>query len=163
MLKISRLSDYGLLACVYLARRQGALVSAREIAEFYQLPLPAVSKVLKVLQEGGIITSQRGASGGYSFDGNPDQVTLGSLLAILEGPWDLVDCETLDVAGHAICAIRSDCPSRSFMFGINRAIKDAFDRVTLRDLVRGSGFPIEPITMADENGMAGSALAGENR
>ena len=32
------------------------MVSAREIAEFYQLPLPAVSKILKVLQEGGINT-----------------------------------------------------------------------------------------------------------
>jgi DNA-binding IscR family transcriptional regulator len=51
MLKISRLSDYGLLASVYLARHRGEVVSAREIAEFYQLPLPAVSKVLKILQE----------------------------------------------------------------------------------------------------------------
>ena len=165
MLKISRLSDYGLLACVYLARRAGAMVSAREIAEFYQLPLPAVSKILKVLQEGGIITSTRGATGGYAFEGDPDGVSLGSLLAVLEGPWDLVDCETLDEAGHAICAIRSECPSRSFMFGINRAIKGAFDSVSLSDLVRGSvsGFEMDPIVLDDRNDMAGAALAEENR
>ena len=139
MLKISRLTDYGLLACVYLARKREEIISAREIAEFYQLPAPVVSKVLKMLHEGGAIRSQRGVGGGYIFEGEPEQITLGQLLAILEGPWDLVECETLDQEGHATCAIRTECPSRSFMFGINRTIKNAFEQVTLADLVRGSG------------------------
>ena len=137
MLKISRLTDYGLLATVYLARKQGDVVAAREIAEFYRLPVPMITKVLKALNQGGRINSHRGVGGGYSCDGDADAVTLGDLLAVLEGPWDLVECETLDAAGHAICSIRVACPSRNFMFGINRAIKGAFDRVTLRDLMRG--------------------------
>lgn len=137
MLKISKLTDYGLLAAVYLSRRPGAIVSAREIAEFYHLPVPMITKVLKTLQQGGLILSRRGVSGGYSFDGDPELVTLGQLLAILEGPWDLVECETTDDHGHAVCSIRVACPSRRFMFGINSAIKGAFDQVTLGDLARG--------------------------
>src|SRR5207245_3089513 len=39
MLKISKLTDYGLLAAVYLARHNGEVASAREIAEFYHLPV----------------------------------------------------------------------------------------------------------------------------
>jgi FeS assembly SUF system regulator len=140
MLKISKLSDYGLLATVYLARHAGRTVSAREVADFYSLPLPVVSKVLKMLQEGGAITSRRGVGGGYTVERDPSSITLAQLLEILEGPWDLVECETLDDHGHAICSIRAGCPSRSFMFGINRSIKSAFDRVTLDDLVRGT-FP----------------------
>ena len=137
MLKISRLTDYGLLATVYLARKHGEVVSAREIAGFYHLPLPMVTKVLKALNQSGMITSRRGVGGGYSFDGDATAVTLGDLLSILEGPWDLVECETLDEAGHATCAIRVACPSRRFMFGINNAIKGAFDQVTLSDLMNG--------------------------
>ena len=57
---------------------------------------------------------------------------------MLEGPWDLVECETRDADGHALCSIRRACPSRSFMFGINRAIKGAFEQVTLGDLARGA-------------------------
>ena len=38
MLKISKLTDYGLLAAVYLSRRRGETVSGREIAEFYRFP-----------------------------------------------------------------------------------------------------------------------------
>ncbi len=137
MLKISRLTDYGLLATVYLARKQGEVVAAREIAGFYHLPVPMITKVLKALSHGEVVRSHRGAGGGYSFEGDPDSVTLGQLLAVLEGPWDLVECETFDDVGHALCSIRSACPSRRFMFGVNRAIKDAFDRVTLSDLMRG--------------------------
>ncbi|MGZ4779301.1 MAG: RrF2 family transcriptional regulator [Thermoanaerobaculia bacterium] len=141
MLKISRVTDYGLLASVYLARKEGEVVSAREIAEFYHLPVPMITKVLKALNHGGVIRSQRGVAGGYFFDGDAEAVTLGQLLEVLEGPWDLVECESVDDHGHAICSIRVACPSRRFMFGINRAIKNSFEAVTLGDLVRG-GMPV---------------------
>ncbi len=144
MLKISRLTDYGLLAVVYLARHAGRVTSAREIAEFYHLPLPVVTKVLKTLHHGGVISSHRGVGGGYTFDGNAEVVTLGRLIEIFEGPWDLTECETFDDHGEATCAIRVACPSRRFMFGINRAVKGAFEQVTLDDLVRG-GTPIPVI------------------
>ena len=147
MLKISRLTDYGLLASVYLARKQGEVVAAREIAEFYHLPVPMITKVLKALNQGGLINSHRGAGGGYSFDGDAETVTLGQLIETLEGPWDLVECESTDDEGHAICAIRVACPSRRFMFGINRAIKGAFEQVTLGDLTRG-GIPSTAIDKA---------------
>src|ERR1043165_8853694 len=55
MLKISRLTHYGLLATVYLARHHGRVVSAREIASFYHLPLPMITKVLKTLGAAGAI------------------------------------------------------------------------------------------------------------
>jgi len=147
MLKISRLTDYGLLATIYLARKHREVVAAREIAEFYHLPVPTVTKVLKVLHQGGVIESHRGVSGGYSFDGDPESVTLGQMLEFLEGPWDLVECETTDENGHATCSIRAGCPSRRFMFGINRAIKGAFEQITLGDLTRGA-FPIPTIDKA---------------
>jgi Rrf2 family protein len=137
MLKISRVTDYGLLAAVYLARKHGEVVAAREVAEYYHLPVPMITKVLKALNHGGVVNSHRGVSGGYSFDSDAEAVTLGELLDVLEGPWDLVECESLDDTGHAVCSIRVACPSRRFMSGINRAIKTAFDRITLGDLMRG--------------------------
>jgi Rrf2 family protein len=144
MLKISKLTDYGLLASVYLARNPGEVANAREIAEFYHLPLPAITKVLKALHTSGVLSSHRGAGGGYSFAGDADAVTVGRLIEVFEGPWDLTECETYDHDGNAACAIRVACPSRRFMFGINRAIKGAFEQVTLGDLVRG-GMPVPVI------------------
>ncbi len=149
MLKISRVTDYGLLAAVYLNRKHGEVVSAREVAEFYHLPVPMITKVLKTLHQGGLIQSHRGAAGGYSFDGDAEALTLGQMLDLLEGPWDLVECETIDDQGHALCSIRTACPSRRFMFGINRAIKGAFDQLTLGDLTRGAF----PTPLIDKSGL----------
>jgi Rrf2 family protein len=149
MLKISRLTDYGLLATIYLARKHGEIVSAREIAGFYHLPIPTITKVLKTLQQGGLVQSHRGVAGGYSFDNDPETVTLGQMLELLEGPWDLVECETTDDKGHALCSIRSGCPSRRFMFGINLAIKGAFEQITLGDLTRGA----VPIPLIDKSAL----------
>ncbi|HEV3484118.1 MAG TPA: Rrf2 family transcriptional regulator, partial [Vicinamibacterales bacterium] len=155
MLKLSRLTDYGLLATVFLARHHGEVVAAREIAEFYHLPLPMVTKVLKALHHGMVISSHRGVGGGYSFDGDAESVTLGQLIDILEGPWDLTECESFDDLGHATCAIRVACPSRRFMFGINRAIKGAFEQVTLGDLVRGG----MPVPVIDKQQLASEAIS----
>jgi Rrf2 family protein len=138
MLKISRLTDYGLQSAAYLAQNAGRVVPAREVAEFFSLPMPVVSKVLKLLHEGQVIRSHRGVEGGYSFEGDAEAVTLGRLLEVFEGPWDLVECETFDNEGHAVCSIRQACPSRPFLFGINRAIKNAFEQVTLGDLTRAA-------------------------
>src|SRR5947199_4306410 len=138
MLKISKLSDYGLLAALYLARHGGEVASAREIAGFYHLPVPMITKVLKTLHQSELIESQRGSGGGYVFNGDVEAITLGQLIEALEGPWDLVECESTDDRGHALCSIRVACPSRRFMFGINRAIKGAFEQVTLGDLTRGA-------------------------
>lgn len=151
MLKISKLTDYGLLASVYLARNPGEVTNAREIAEFYHLPLPAITKVLKALHTSGVIRSHRGVGGGYSFEGDAETVTLGRLIEVFEGPWDLVECETLDDDGHATCAIRVACPSRRFMFGINQAVKGAFEQVTLGDLTRGG----TPLPVIDKQQLAG--------
>ena len=137
MLKISKLTDYGLLAAVYLARHNGEVASAREIAGFYHLPVPMITKVLKTLHQSELIESQRGSGGGYVFNGDVERITLGELIEALEGPWDLVECESTDDQGHATCSIRVECPSRRFMFGINRAVKGAFEQVTLGDLTRG--------------------------
>lgn len=159
MLKISKLTDYGLLATAYLARHQGEVVAAREIAGFYHLPLPMITKVLKALSVGGAIQSHRGVAGGYSFDGDADLVTLGDLIEVLEGPWDLVECETTDDDGHALCAIRVACPSRRFMFGVNSAIKRAFEQVTLADLIRG----VMPSPVIDKRALQLSAAGAESR
>ncbi|HEX9160519.1 MAG TPA: Rrf2 family transcriptional regulator [Thermoanaerobaculia bacterium] len=159
MLKISRLTDYGLLATVYLARKHSAVVAAREIAEFYHLPVPMITKVLKALNQGGVVKSHRGVGGGYSFEADPELVTLGQLLDVLEGPWDLVECESIDDHGHAVCSIRVACPSRRFMFGINRAIKVAFDNVTLDDLIRGE----MPLVSSFHTQRNGSSIAPQEK
>src|SRR5215203_5690108 len=65
MLRLNKKADYALISLGYLAEHAGHVVSAREIAERCQLPLPLLMNILKVLHGRGILKSSRGASGGY--------------------------------------------------------------------------------------------------
>src|SRR5260221_6337154 len=118
MLKISKLTDYGLLASVYLARKHGEVVSARDIAAFYQLPLPMITKVLKTLHQGGVIESQRGVSGGYPVTRDVRTLTLRDPIAVFGGPRGPVGCETPHGNRHDPFAALQARPSRRLLFSV---------------------------------------------
>ena len=68
MIRLSRITDYGIVLMAHLAEHpEGAPHNAREVAAETSLPLPVVSKVLKSLARAGLLVSQRGAKGGYAL------------------------------------------------------------------------------------------------
>ena len=61
MLKLSRLADYGVVLMIEVAREDpDRWHTAKELAERSGLPAPTVSKVLKLLEKGDVLTSRRG-------------------------------------------------------------------------------------------------------
>ena len=133
MLRISKLTDYGI---VLLARFAGAprdaQLSAREMAEATELPLPVVSKMLKELASAGLLESLRGAKGGYRLVRTPDAITVAEIVHALEGPIALMACN----AGPGHCDQEARCTVQEPWHRINRAVHDALARVTLADLAR---------------------------
>jgi len=64
MIRLGKLSDYGLVLLTYMARAQGeSLHTARELSAESRLPLPTVSKILKQLLQSGLLVSSRGIKG----------------------------------------------------------------------------------------------------
>jgi FeS assembly SUF system regulator len=133
MLRISKLTDYGI---VLLARFAGAprdaQLSAREMAEATELPLPVVSKMLKELASAGLLESLRGAKGGYRLVRAPGAITVAEIVKALEGPIALMECN----AGPGHCDQEARCTVQEPWHRINRAVHDALARVTLADLAR---------------------------
>ena len=61
MLRLTKLTDYGIVLMAYIAFDESDRAqTARDLAELSGLPLPTVSKVLKSLGRGGLLTSHRG-------------------------------------------------------------------------------------------------------
>ena len=90
MLRLSKKADYALISLGYLAEHAGHVVSAREIAERCQLPLPLLMNILKVLHQRGVLKSTRGASGGYRIAMDLTKLSLLELSDLLdqaEGKW----------------------------------------------------------------------------
>jgi FeS assembly SUF system regulator len=133
VLRIRKLTDYGIVLLAHLAGAEpGATRNAREIAEATGLPLPVVSKMLKLLAGAELLQSQRGAKGGYSLARRPDELSVAEIIAALEGPIALMDC----AAGPGHCEQESCCPVRDPWQRISRAVHQTLERVTLQELVR---------------------------
>ena len=141
MIRMSRLTDYGLLILARLAQVRtqatpggpqtaASSCSARELSRQVEVPLPMVSKVLKSLTRAGVLDSQRGAHGGYSLARRPEELTVADIIAALEGPLALTECS----AGPAVCDLEASCAVRSPLLVINQIVRNSLAGITLADL-----------------------------
>ena len=87
-MKISAKTEYACVAVMELAKSQGSNepVRIRNIAEQHQVPPRFLVQILLQLKGAGIVSSIRGASGGYHLIPKPEDVTLGQVMNIIEGP-----------------------------------------------------------------------------
>ncbi|PYM09339.1 MAG: Rrf2 family transcriptional regulator [Candidatus Rokuibacteriota bacterium] len=86
-MRISAKGEYAIKAMLDLSMREAAgLVSIQEIASRQSIPQRYLEQVLLQLKRGGLLTSKRGASGGYHLTKSPDDTTVGEVLRAVEGP-----------------------------------------------------------------------------
>ena len=154
MLRISKLTDYGIVLLARFAREApGTTLTAREMSESTALPHPVVSKMLKTLAGAELLRSHRGAKGGYSLAREPGRVTVADILQALEGPLALMECS----AGPGHCEQESSCGVREPWQRINRTVQAALQAMTLAEL---AGSPRAPLLGIDGKRAASPALRG---
>jgi len=91
-----------------------------------------VSKILKQLSKADILTSTRGAHGGYQLARDSKDISALEIIRALEGPVALTECST----EHNDCEIKSCCEMQSKWQIINLAIRGALDNLSLAELSR---------------------------
>jgi FeS assembly SUF system regulator len=132
MLRMTRLTDYGVVLLTHIARQPDRVTrNAPELAVAAHLPLPTVSKILKILAREGLLVPHRGAKGGFSLARPAEDITVADIIGALEGPIALTEC-----SGHAgeRCEIESLCPVSTPWRRINRAVLDALHGITLAEM-----------------------------
>jgi FeS assembly SUF system regulator len=134
MIRLAKLTDYGLLLMTTMARKSANSVhNARDLAEITKLPLPTATKVLKQLLQSGLLTSHRGINGGYSLAKEPSEISLEEIIAAIEGPIALTECST-DVIG--LCDLELSCPMKANQRVVSEVVRAALQRVMLTDLMQ---------------------------
>jgi FeS assembly SUF system regulator len=131
MLRISKLTDYGIVLLAHFAEHPGETCNARELAEATGLPFPAVGKVLKLLANEDLLVSHRGAKGGYTLARPAGEISVVEIIEALEGPIALMECS----AGPGHCQKEATCRVRDPWQTIHGAIRSTLSRVTLGGLV----------------------------
>jgi len=137
-----------------MAPRGGGTRSAQQISEDTGVPLPTVAKLLNLLGRAKLVTSQRGASGGYVLSAEPEDITVSQIIQAMEGPIALTAC--VDGATDS-CDAESFCPMRGNWNKVNGAIREALGSVSLADM---ASFPDAfglPPGLPSETGPQGTA------
>ena len=133
MLRLSKLTDYAVVVLVRLSGMEGVQTSPG-IAAATGIPEPTVAKVLKTLAGGDLVSSQRGAKGGYRLNRSLSAIPIADVIAAVDGPIALTAC----VDGSAFgCDSQSLCPMRGRWDPVNDAIRRALSDITLADMQMG--------------------------
>jgi Rrf2 family transcriptional regulator, cysteine metabolism repressor len=87
-MKISLRSTYGIMAAVDLAMQAGtAPIQAKSIARRQGIPARFLEQVLHAMKKAGLVSSLRGAQGGYVLSKKPADLSVAEILEALEGPF----------------------------------------------------------------------------
>lgn len=131
MIRMSKLTDYGIVIMSHLAKTPKKMQSAAEIADSVGITLPTVSKILKTLTREGFLSSQRGLKGGYSLALSADEISVADLVDALEGPISLTECSY----ASGVCLQESSCSVRQNWLRINQAIHNTLDNIRLTQMI----------------------------
>lgn len=131
-MKLSTRAEYGLRAMFELARQYGqGPISLRSIAEDQEISENYLEQLIAGLRKAGLVESIRGAQGGYKLAAPPENIKVGDIVRVLEGPIAPMDC-----VSEIGCSRSRTCASRIVWEKVRDSVSEVLDSFSLSDMVR---------------------------
>jgi Rrf2 family protein len=148
MLKLTKKSDYGLIAMKHLAEcaHLGAC-SAKDLAEAYGLPQEALAKILQQLARAKLVAPQRGTNGGYMLARDAGEISAFEVIQAIEGPLFLTSCVTV----RGACGRSGHCTVRGPLQQVGRSIEAVLSRMTILEMTRDAAPELIGIDLGNSN------------
>ncbi len=138
-LRLSTKGEYGLMACFDLARFGGEdPVPLKAIAERQDISEAYLEQIIGALRRSGLVRSVRGAQGGYALGRSPDNITVGDVIRVLEGPIAPMSCVAPEDGGLEACSRSVGCVTRPIWERLRDSMERVLDSISLADLVAES-------------------------
>jgi Rrf2 family protein len=144
MLRLSKKSDYALIAMKHLAARPDTSSSAREISESYDIPLELLAKVLQRLVRARLLVSVQGTRGGYRLGRQPQLISVADVIQAVDGPVTVTACSEDD---HN-CDQYTKCSIRDPLWKIKNRILDSLNTVSVAEMAAEAEAPPPPPTVS---------------
>ena len=130
-MRLSHLADYAVVLMTAAARRPaGARLSATELSGETGLPLPTTQKLMGQLAACGLLSSMRGAGGGFSLARDAEAISLADIVEAVEGPIAMSAYSN----GNFDCALDAHCRGKPHMGIVGNAVRGALGAVSLTTL-----------------------------
>src|SRR5207244_5215499 len=131
-MRLSHLADYAVVLMTAAARRPaGARLSATELSSDTGVPLPTTQKLMGQLAGCGLLSSVRGAAGGFALARPAQDISLADIVEAVEGPIALTMCS--DSNNHE-CILDAHCRVKPHIGVVGSAIRGALNAVSLEAL-----------------------------
>lgn len=134
-MRISTKGRYGLKAVVDIAASKEKCVSLKSVAARQGLSENYLEHIIAPLRKARIVSSVRGSLGGYFLARSPQDLTVGDILRVLEGPLAPIDCVLDEETGACGSADCSDCATKSVWMTLFDKINEVVDSISIADLV----------------------------
>jgi Rrf2 family cysteine metabolism transcriptional repressor len=134
-MKVSTRGEYGVRAMVALAHHYGiGPMSIAAVAKESSVPYAYLEQLIVPLRKAGLVESKRGAQGGYQLTRPPDEVKVGEVYRVMEGPVAPMDCVSEDESEQT-CPLIDGCETRPVWLKLRDSIAGVLDSMTLADLI----------------------------
>lgn len=133
-MRLTSFTDFGLRALMRLAAEPGRVFTTEEIAGELNISRNHLTKVIQALAGAGILSTHRGAGGGFRLAQPPERVKIGEVVRLLESRQALVECFRAD--GGA-CVMTPGCRLKARLAAAREAFLAELDRTTLAECAWG--------------------------
>ncbi len=135
-MRLTSFTDYGLRMLMRMASAPERAFSTAELADEFGLSRNHLTKIILRLAQGGIVATRRGGGGGATLARNPQEVSVGSVVRLLEEGQPLVECFA---ANGGDCTITGCCRLKARLRSAEAAFMADLDRSTLADIALPAG------------------------
>lgn len=135
MLKLSKKTEYALMAAKYMALNNSSGYStAKEISTSYNIPHQLVAKVLQSMAKNDIAVSAKGVNGGFILAKEPTEITLSDIIRAIETNYHIVDCFNGNGTDDE-CSKFDCCKIRDPLAEIQKKIDKIFFETSLQQIL----------------------------
>lgn len=128
-MRITHEADYA-IRIVYVLKKHGGLITAREISEQSGVTQRFALKILRKLASENILASQKGVTGGYKLSVPPEELSLGRIIESIDGPFEISHCLSDDFSCTRVAA-KEMCQFRRIFESASEKLRDEFYSITM--------------------------------
>ncbi|MDQ7095529.1 Rrf2 family transcriptional regulator [Desulfosporosinus sp. PR] len=133
-MKLSTKGRYGVRAMFDLAQHMGeGPISLKSISERQGISEHYLEQLVAGLRKAGLVKSVRGAQGGYLLGKEPNKITVGDIIRVLEGPIAPTDCVSEE--DPECCTKAEYCITRTIWEKVRDSIAEVLDSITLQTML----------------------------
>ena len=141
-MKLTSYTNYALRSLQMAAIRAPALIRVDDVVRAHNISRPHVVKIIHELGKESLVETVRGRSGGFRLGRAAEQITVGDVVRITEGPIHLVECFA---PASNTCVLIDICVLSRKMHEATQAFMDVLDGVTIADISANRGQLLEKL------------------